>query len=237
MSTLRGRHGLHLDVLLAGACVIAVFAIVPACSSEEIVLAKLPPTRDSGQPSSGKKCVDDTDCDEQSFCARAMCSDVGGACESRPVVCDGQPRPVCGCDGITYWNDCLRRAAGVTSMAPDECTINPQVAPRMCDGSEPRDAGGPGGPGPGGPGGPGGMQHCPLGTYCARLLPPFADSPGPQPPRCPPDIPGTCWALPAVCPPESGPDRWLSCALKPGCLTTCDAIRSGEPHARAKQCF
>ena len=28
---------------------------------------------------------------------------------------------------------------------------------------------------------------------------------------CPPDVPGTCWVLPAACPDHGGPDRWISC--------------------------
>ena len=41
-------------------------------------------------------------------------------------MCEEAPQPVCGCDGITYWNDCLRRAAGITAKRFGEC--DPGVA-------------------------------------------------------------------------------------------------------------
>jgi hypothetical protein len=44
-----------------------------------------------------------------------------GRCEPPQVFCDFDPRPVCGCDGITYWNDCVRRQASIAAAAPGEC--------------------------------------------------------------------------------------------------------------------
>lgn len=195
-------------------------ALVSACAEEEILLAKLPPTEDAGPAVEAKRCIGDLDCTGPAFCARRDCIDVGGTCTALPVVCEEEAAPVCGCDGITYWNDCLRRAAGITAKRFGEC--DPGVA-QTCGGKEQH------GPGPGPA-----SEHCPAGTFCARLLPPVL--PGP-PSTCPPEVWGSCWALPAVCPSRSGPDRWTACrGLDPGCATTCDAIRSGEPHRRANAC-
>jgi hypothetical protein len=202
-------------VVTSVACALAAIALGSACADEEILLAKLPPSIDGGRPPDATRCVDETGCSATTFCSRRDCSDVAGTCEMRPVVCEEEASPVCGCDGITYWNDCLRRAAGITAMTVGVCEDNAVVCGR----------------GPkSGPSGPG-SEECPTDTFCARLLP----SGGP--PDCPSDVLGTCWARPAVCPDRAGPDRWVACgASRSPCATTCDAIRTGERYKRAKAC-
>jgi hypothetical protein len=213
------REALAAIGAVAGALAPLLFGA--ACTKEEIVLAELPPSAEGGAAVAAKRCVDVSDCAEVGFCERRDCADIAGTCQPRPVVCDEEARPVCGCDGITYWNDCERKAAGITASTTGECTTTAQV----CGHNGPR-AGGP----------PGGPAQCPPETYCARLLPP--PQPGNPPPvACPLDVTGSCWALPAVCPQRAGPDRWNACG--PGgstCVTTCDAIRTGEPHRRANAC-
>jgi len=65
-------------------------------------------------------CVSDTDCMGWR-CEKQGCDAASGFCEPPPIFCPPDPMPVCGCDGVTYWNDCIRRQSGAQVSAPEEC--------------------------------------------------------------------------------------------------------------------
>jgi hypothetical protein len=47
--------------------------------------------------------------------------DVEGRCFRVPHLCPQYVRPVCGCNGVTYGNDCKREAARVSKLHNGRC--------------------------------------------------------------------------------------------------------------------
>jgi hypothetical protein len=148
----------------------AVFSL-GACATEEIVAARdgVPGAGSSGKPGGGgappaPSCRSQTDCRPEELCERANCDAPEGVCRARPTICDAAALPVCGCDGINYLNDCLRRGAGVSLAVNAEC------------GREGLECTVPG--------------SCPGEAYCAHLGPPTLAC-GTAPGRCW-VIPPTC---------------------------------------------
>jgi hypothetical protein len=157
--------------LLVAALGASLALVAAACSNGDIVLATIPVSDEAG-PSGPLRCSGG-DCPSGSYCEKAACGDVTGTCQLFPAEC-GPPQEraaVCGCDGITYFDECLRRASGVAASTQGPCWFG---AATTC----------------------GGASHaaCPAGAFCAQL---GGTGPGP----CGPDDNGTCWVLPPTCPP------------------------------------
>jgi hypothetical protein len=142
-------------------------------------------------------------------CQTKNCGDASGICEPIPVrscELDGQ-NIVCGCDGITYWNDCVRRLGPAMSATAGQCQ-----AAAICYQA----------------------TDCPaFGASCAHLYS-SPDECGPGGPPGPGTcwvLPQSCMPDPA------DTTRWQDCGgPQPGrCDDSCNSIRSGHPHFKDQQ--
>ena len=67
----------------------------------------------------GYKCAGELRCDLEA----GKCGDEGaeGVCVSLDTICDKKFKPVCGCDGRTYWTECNRVFSGVQKAHDGKC--------------------------------------------------------------------------------------------------------------------
>jgi hypothetical protein len=195
--------------VLAAAALLAGAALAFGCTEDRIVLAHIAAESDDGGGSSSGtpalRCASIADCKSGFYCDKAACRDPAGTCTRMPVDCEGDHSPVCGCDGIIYYNDCLRRQRAIESKEDGECPPDGTIAPVFCSSNTP----------------------CDGGAYCAEI---FGGGGGPGP-DCPPDVHGTCWVLPQQCEPTpQGPSRFNVCGPAGAlCVDSCHAIASGQP--------
>jgi hypothetical protein len=176
----------------------------PACNGSDVVLATLPAGDDAATP---VRCEGDGDCPAGAYCDKASCDAASGTCEIVPATCDNNEMPSCGCDGVTYFNDCLRKAGGIASSTAMSCQLG--VA-QTCGGTS--DA------------------KCPTGAVCAQLT-------RTGPPPCPTNVIGECWVLPPQCPAAGPMDmKWSPCGPGAQCVDTCTAIASGGVYQNAPTC-
>jgi hypothetical protein len=112
------------------------FVHFPAPASTRDVNIHLDCDRTSGRCTSelepGERCFDVSTCSPGLACApnRGACDPLvqGGTCvvPADTTACDGLPSdPVCGCDGVTYGNECLAVASGRGEKAAGACPREP----------------------------------------------------------------------------------------------------------------
>ena len=83
--------------------------VLAACSTDDIVLA------------TDIQCARSVDCPLGSHCERLACGDAVGFCKQTPAQCSEEEVIVCGCDGVSYVNDCVRGACGAAASTNGAC--------------------------------------------------------------------------------------------------------------------
>ena len=73
-------------------------------------------------------CFSNSDCNFERYCKKPEgdCSG-SGVCAVKPEICLDIYFPVCGCDGVTYPNECVAAGAGSSVAYQGECVLPPTI--------------------------------------------------------------------------------------------------------------
>jgi len=194
----RGRASL---VVVATAAWIACAGT--ACAPTDVTLAILPIEQEAGPP---LRCETSLDCASNLYCDKATCDALSGTCELPPAYCDDDEDPFCGYDGITYFDDCLRKASGIVCSSQGACPLNAAVT---CAGPADR--------------------MCPNGYDCGQLQ-------KLEPAVCAANAEGICWLVPAQCPSPGVNLWDSCLQEGPHCVDTCTALHDGGAYLRSSTC-
>jgi hypothetical protein len=117
--------------LVLGSFALVAFAAIAGagCESETVTLATIMGNDAGGAPPAPIRCVTYKDCPNDSYyCSMTECGAPSGTCTLPPLNCDTAPYdPVCGCDDVTYFSNCLREVNGIPSYTDGECLMNPRL--------------------------------------------------------------------------------------------------------------
>jgi Kazal-type serine protease inhibitor domain len=81
---------------------------------------------DSGDDDDGVACATDDECADAEYCSKEPGDCEGeGTCMDLPLACPEIWAPVCGCDGMTYANDCEANTTGTSVDHDGECFFEP----------------------------------------------------------------------------------------------------------------
>ncbi len=113
---------------------------------------------DAGPGGLGAPCANNAGCEALLYCDQAGCG-ASGVCAQKPVVPLNVKAPVCGCDGVTYWNADIAAYMGASVKMMGDCPPGLLLA---CSAANP----------------------CPMGRKCSIPVPDLATCANPPAGSC-----------------------------------------------------